>query len=410
MTNQDKNKKNNLFHEIGLLFFPSRALKRFNISKEDFKRVQVNTSKRMGFLSFVGSIFGIVMGLFLVIFTFNKGWGDRGINIYIYSAVFSLFIGSLVSCILLAFPLFSHKDYKWATGIGDSLFHASIALTICFFYVADIFNGELSTTHSVSTSLLLIPLLILCQPGYWQISVIFNALFAFAGFGLVTYGHIFFQTSATLELILLCLFYLVACYCTYSAYTYVECQRYYIENKNTELLSRSIHDPLTGARNRNGLRLYLEDHLTLWKKNNEKVLVIMCDIDDFKLYNDEFGHLNGDSVLKTLVETLNNAKDLHHFHVFRYGGEEFLILISHAQESEAFTIMEMFRKSISDLNIKAPERAPYPILTISLGGALWAVKEDYTFHNHVQDADTALYEAKKGLKNKSILHTKYIQD
>ena len=399
-------KKESLFKEMLPIFSPRHAFRKYNLSKDDFRKIQENTSRHLSFISFTGSLVFIVLGIFLTVFAFNDGWGEGKNNLYTYLGLISLLSGSTLATILIGINLFSAHETPSLTVIGDLLFHLSIALTILFFYVSDLKNNELSMTNSVSPSLLFVPILMLCQPGRWQSAISFNGAFFLGYLALVIYGAAVYQIVAVTEQIIFALGYLLACYCTYSAYTYVECQRFYIETKNSELLSRSTHDPLTGARNRNGLRLYLEDHLENWKRNEENVLLIMSDIDDFKLYNDSFGHLKGDRVLQELVKTLENTENLHHFHVFRYGGEEFLMVLPNVEKENVHPIMEILRKRIESLKIEAPSGAPYPFLTISLGGAYWKVKQDYLFHDHVQDADMALYEAKSGRKNKCILHDK----
>ncbi|MCR5491982.1 MAG: GGDEF domain-containing protein [Bacilli bacterium] len=397
--NKNSKREQTLFAEMARIFLPRLAMKDFGISKKDFRKVQDSTSMHMSFISFVGAFASLVCGILFLIFCFTGVWLPETVNRYVFIGCYSLIIGSALSIVLLGISLFSIKTTKGLRVTGDILFHLAIAVAIIEFVHADLINGSLSSTDAISAAVILLIPLILCQPGYWGESVAINGTLAILLGALFIYGYYQYGMRSLESYLMTDVGFLFACYCAYSAYTYVELQRFYIEFRNAELLSRSTHDTLTGARNRNGLRLYLEDHLNIWPDRKETVLAVMLDIDDFKLYNDSYGHLQGDDVLVEISEALSNLKDFPHAHLFRYGGEEFLVILSHVNEDRAKEAIEAMRKAVEDLKYPAPKGAPCEYITISLGGALWKVGDDYSFHSHVEDADEALYEAKSSGKN-----------
>jgi diguanylate cyclase (GGDEF)-like protein len=158
-------------------------------------------------------------------------------------------------------------------------------------------------------------------------------------------------------------------------------------------------DPLTGARNR--LRL-AEDLRTVRARMNrlgEVQGLIAFDLDRFKLVNDERGHVAGDSVLKAVVQAVRDtlrAED----EVYRFGGEEFLVLVRVKDTAGMRTASERVRNAIANLAIAHPSNTPHGVVTASLGAALLtrddnAASDDDWFAR----ADAALYQAKASGRN-----------
>lgn len=152
-------------------------------------------------------------------------------------------------------------------------------------------------------------------------------------------------------------------------------------------------DSLTGVRNRMALDEELKRAmLNLHRYETEIFSVLMLDVDNFKRYNDTFGHLAGDEVLKTvaqLLQTTCRATDI----VGRYGGEEFAIILPHTKEGGARLIAERLRASV--------ERHPWidaPV-TMSVGIAT-ASALSIDAEEVLREADTALYHAKQNGRNR----------
>lgn len=163
-----------------------------------------------------------------------------------------------------------------------------------------------------------------------------------------------------------------------------------------ELELQSERDELTGLLNRRPLARIERE---LWQtSSNRAVQVIMLDIDRFKLFNDVHGHLDGDdcirSVADAIVATVGPLRS-----VFRFGGEEFLILLPDASQDDAHSLAEEIRRTIEALGIEHRGLVPTGFVTASLG-----IAGGETHHETLQDllrrADNALYEAKKQGRNR----------
>ncbi|RXI96501.1 GGDEF domain-containing protein [Anaerobacillus alkaliphilus] len=155
--------------------------------------------------------------------------------------------------------------------------------------------------------------------------------------------------------------------------------------------TKSLTDPLTGLANRRQFELTLEK----WKIDQNNFSLIVLDIDRFKKVNDEFGHQMGDHVLIFLANKMKDfvrASDV----CARYGGEEFVILLGNTNGTDALSIAERMRESISQT--ASPIGRP---ITISLGVGAFQPEEDLGAFFH--RVDSALYEAKEAGRNRSVL-------
>ncbi|OHX37276.1 diguanylate cyclase [Methylomonas sp. LWB] len=175
-------------------------------------------------------------------------------------------------------------------------------------------------------------------------------------------------------------------------------------NLNVETMRRtSLIDPLTGVNNRRFLEQRIVEELDRSQRSREPLSCLFLDIDYFKRINDGFGHQAGDQVLSLVACTIKRQLRSNDVLV-RYGGEEFVALLSQADETMNGEIAERIRIGISDLTIKYADQV-IPV-TISIGAA--------TYHPNlsrklavpqialelVQAADVALYEAKRSGRNR----------
>ncbi|MDP1635289.1 MAG: diguanylate cyclase, partial [Gallionellaceae bacterium] len=139
---------------------------------------------------------------------------------------------------------------------------------------------------------------------------------------------------------------------------------------NEQNIARLAHlstiDPLTKVYNRNYMKDILLGEINRSKRNGQPLTVIMLDIDHFKILNDSYGHICGDSVLEQVAEALKLAAQRAGDYVFRYGGEEFCILTSGLTADEARQFSEKLRLCVKGLNI-GNRRAPRGHLTASVG-------------------------------------------
>jgi diguanylate cyclase (GGDEF)-like protein len=125
----------------------------------------------------------------------------------------------------------------------------------------------------------------------------------------------------------------------------------------------------------------------------------MCDIDFFKAYNDSKGHLAGDEVLKAVSRALMNTARSGD-QVYRYGGEEFLILLPEQSLDDGLVAAERYRQAIEQLAIPHDSCPPDNIVTISAGVASLSHSEGKSVEAWLNEADAALYGAKQLGRNR----------
>jgi diguanylate cyclase (GGDEF)-like protein len=155
-------------------------------------------------------------------------------------------------------------------------------------------------------------------------------------------------------------------------------------------------DPLTGVYNRRKFDRDLELVVAMAERTNKGTSLLMIDIDDFKEFNDKYGHLKGDQVLRDVSQCLEkNLRVYDKTHIYRYGGEEFVVIIPHIANKEAFIIGERLRK-----NVKATSD-----ISISIGISHYKESSD-TLQRLIYNADKALYEAKRKGKDKVVVFEK----
>jgi diguanylate cyclase (GGDEF)-like protein len=165
-----------------------------------------------------------------------------------------------------------------------------------------------------------------------------------------------------------------------------------IRRLQDELSKLASHDPMTGALNRGQVLQGLNIARERAARGQEVSSIVMVDIDHFKSVNDTFGHQAGDKVIRQVVETFKNRlRKLDQ--IFRYGGEEFLILLSAASAVDGLRVCEQLRELIED-SIQIGERT----ITASFGLAEIVAAEP--IEEWIARADKALYEAKETGRNR----------
>ncbi len=169
-----------------------------------------------------------------------------------------------------------------------------------------------------------------------------------------------------------------------------------------DLKEQTIRDPLTGLFNRR----YMEEALALEvarsARSGAPLCVVMCDVDHFKRFNDEFGHDAGDLVLQAVAAELG-----HRFRdgdiVCRYGGEEFTIIAPGTTPEALLQRIETVRQAIAGISLRLRNQ-PLGSTSMSFGVACWRPGMDREGSAALQAADAALYRAKKEGRNRAVLH------
>jgi len=164
--------------------------------------------------------------------------------------------------------------------------------------------------------------------------------------------------------------------------------------KRTEELA--IRDGLTGLYLRRYLLERIDIEIIRMAKEERDLSILMIDIDYFKKYNDKFGHVAGDIVLKTLARILSETFDTAGDVVARYGGEEFTVILPNTSKDKAKILAEKLRRKIK--NEKIVLRKKLTQVTVSIGIAAFS-KDAKMKEELIQKADSALYKAKTKGRN-----------
>jgi len=156
------------------------------------------------------------------------------------------------------------------------------------------------------------------------------------------------------------------------------------EKLEEEVRRLSVTDDLTGLYNHRRFFKTLEAELVRLKRQRTSLSLMMVDLDNFKSYNDCYGHLEGDKVLKNVGEIVKHSIRHNVDSGYRYGGDEFAVLLIGASMDRAMTIAERIRSSI--------ENTEFQNITVSIG--LSEYRDSLDLEGFVKSADDALYTAK----------------
>jgi two-component system chemotaxis family response regulator WspR len=177
-----------------------------------------------------------------------------------------------------------------------------------------------------------------------------------------------------------------------------------LKEANIELQRLNNVDALTGASNRKHFNEYIE---TEWKRASREqspLSVLMIDVDDFKRFNDTYGHLAGDEGLRKVAEATRKICKRPADLAARFGGEEFVIVLPATTLDGAQSVGERLRQSIEDLQIPHSASSAGKFLTVSMGGAsIVPQRGDDSCLSLIETADVALYQAKKSGKNRVVM-------
>jgi two-component system chemotaxis family response regulator WspR len=168
---------------------------------------------------------------------------------------------------------------------------------------------------------------------------------------------------------------------------------------NLELQRLNNVDGLTGLSNR---RYFDEFMAAEWKRSSRSgtaLALLMIDVDNFKQYNDTYGHLAGDEVLKTVADAVRKASERSTDIAARFGGEEFVIILPSTDLAGALHLGEKVRRDIEGLALPHRGSTTGGYITVSIGAASALPQRDDGHMRVIDDADQALYDAKRGGRN-----------
>ncbi|MET1081425.1 MAG: diguanylate cyclase [Pseudomonas sp.] len=182
------------------------------------------------------------------------------------------------------------------------------------------------------------------------------------------------------------------------AFTFLRESQRQLAEANIQLQKLVALDGLTGIANRRCFDQTLDDEWQRAQRHQHNLALLFCDIDHFKLYNDTYGHLNGDFSLKkvaaVLTEHLKRPGDL----VARYGGEEFVVLLPQTDLDGALAVAESCRHGVEQLKL-VNAQAPSGFVTLSIGAGCCIPQPGDSYDSLIALTDRELYRAKGNGRN-----------
>ncbi|MDM8529705.1 diguanylate cyclase [Anaerolineales bacterium HSG25] len=175
-----------------------------------------------------------------------------------------------------------------------------------------------------------------------------------------------------------------------------------LEEANKMLQSLASLDGLTQIPNRRRF----DEHLRhAWQEclyTQQSLVLILADVDYFKYYNDNYGHLAGDIVLKQVAMAIEQAVRRTQDLAARYGGEEFAVILPNTDIKGGLSLAEQIQQEIEQLNISHDFSEVDQYITLSMGVAMFVPDEQLTIEDLIKSADKALYAAKEAGRNRIV--------
>ncbi|MBC2726680.1 diguanylate cyclase [Desulfosporosinus sp.] len=175
-----------------------------------------------------------------------------------------------------------------------------------------------------------------------------------------------------------------------------------MQQEKDSLESLSLQDGLTKIYNRRGLDKFFNIHWSNCLRYRLPYSVMMIDIDEFKNYNDNYGHLQGDEVIKAVASAIKKSLFRSEDLVGRYGGEEFLVVMPNVDIEGAEIVAKRIQNELWELNIKHEFASGRGRVTVSIGVAALIPSHSINPQELIDQADQKMYVAKKNGRNQFV--------
>lgn len=185
-----------------------------------------------------------------------------------------------------------------------------------------------------------------------------------------------------------------------TASTLIHRTKNHLENKLRleKLLQLTYKDSLTGLFNRHYLDLEVANVFKQVSREKKPFSLLMLDLDFFKLYNDQYGHPQGDACLKLIADVIERSIHRPQDIAIRYGGEEFLIVLPYTDFDGVKFICDRISAALETINIPHV-KSIWGRATVSIGGVIYEHQNNVSFDELINCADKALYAAKSDGRN-----------
>lgn len=172
-----------------------------------------------------------------------------------------------------------------------------------------------------------------------------------------------------------------------------------LEERNEVLQELSFFDGLTCIPNRRRFDDFFNMAFSLSIRNSQPIAILMLDIDEFKKYNDTYGHLQGDECIKNIAAVLKNTVKSKNDIAARYGGEEFIVVLQDTDKDSVIKVSKEIMRGIKALNMEHIQ-STYGVVTVSIGIVYEVPYENQNPAEFIGKADEALYYSKKNGRNR----------
>lgn len=173
-----------------------------------------------------------------------------------------------------------------------------------------------------------------------------------------------------------------------------------------EIKSIAYYDYLTSIPNRRYMDLELSKQTRNCSRKGEPISVLMVDLDNFKGYNDYYGHIEGDKVLQQVAEIIKNCTQRPLDFAARYGGEEFVVILPNTDENGALRIAEQIRINTLNSRISHCPKCKFQFVTVSIGIYTTIPRHIEDIDKLISYSDQAMYQAKESGKNQTYIYKK----
>ena len=379
-----------------LFFAPKRVIERYHFTKKDVDSIHSRFTLTMLTIDTVFSVFIFLAMMFYIIrgaINNPDYWATLFDYPYSLAAKGVMILSSLQLIIYYFVRKTSKKDHPRLDRIVLDIFAILLAIGMMFFIANDAVENQLGSTRTISAGILWIAIICFCAVAHQVDQIILSTTIALTTILTPIITGIFYPVNEIHQYIICALAYYVGSLLFHAIFFNIVSQKYYIEHENERLLVMSNHDPLTLCLNRNGLTQLLKF------KEGQKVVDPICvyvfDIDHFKQFNDNYSHLEGDKVLRHVVQTIRDTQT-GRYQLVRWGGDEFVFVKIVKDRKDALAAGDELRKSVyKTCFYKNME------ITISVGGSFHDVDEILDFEAFFKLADESLYQAKEAGRNRA---------
>lgn len=172
-----------------------------------------------------------------------------------------------------------------------------------------------------------------------------------------------------------------------------------VEEERDELENISLQDSLTKVYNRRGVMKLLNTHVKNCRRYQLPISILMFDLDRFKYYNDNYGHVKGDDVLARVAECASSILFRAEDYVGRYGGEEFIIVMPNTNLEGAKKVAKRLQEALVVANIEHRFNGDFGKITVSSGSATVFPTEEFDVSKFIHEADQMMYLSKNSGRN-----------